>query len=387
VETGRVISRRYLLQRLIKQGQSSAVYQGTDQVLQRPVTVKAVPAPSIQAYRAAIKLTAHFSHPNIIGLYDLVIEPNTLYVVQEYVEGEDFAALLQRPLSSQEVIDFGSQICQSLLYANSSTHRVVHGDLTPGAVIRERSGLVRVNNFALPSDESYFQRWSIMGSGDVVVSDTNLPCGALSEGRQADDTRAVGLLLYQLLASRASGASTVEPRPDGRLNFQRNVPPDLCETVARAVVRQHPRAISKPEELYAELKVLAATMEPPVLVPAPVTGGYIYDEPVVVRPPAPAVSAKLATALPLRDTDHPGSGVSPYQPGQSMKLPVADIAPSSPTIADASLKLAAARRAAYPAPTEAGEGRSPLLLILLIGLIAFAALFVVGYFAGQFLIK
>ncbi len=205
METGRVVNRRYLLQRLLKQGQYSAVYVGTDQVLQRPVTVKVVPAPYIQDYRAAIKLTAQFSQSNIIGLYDLVIETDVLYVVQEYVEGDDFATLLQKVLSVFEVVDLGSQMCQSLMYASVSAYRVAHGDLTPNAVIRDRNGLARVNNFALPSDHIYFQKWSIMGGDDVAVSDTELPFGTLSEGRQADDTRAVGLLLYQLLASSSAG--------------------------------------------------------------------------------------------------------------------------------------------------------------------------------------
>lgn len=384
METGRVINRRYLLQRLVKQGQYSIVYQGIDQVLQRVVTVKAVPAPHIAVYRAAVKLTASFSHPNIIGLYDLVIEPETLYVIQEYIEGDDFAALLQLPMQAHEVADFGGQICQALLYAGGSTRRVSHGDLTPGAVIRDRTGLVRVNNFALPSDMAYFEHWSVMGGNGIVVSDSELPCGTQSEGRRADDTRAVGLLVYQLLASRVPGTRAVEPRPDGRLSFQRNVPPELCETVARAVVRQHPQAISTPEDLYAELKTLAETLEPPVPVAAPVTSGGSRDEPVIVRQLSPA-GGKLATALPARDTDYPGAGHSPYPSGQSAKLPIAPVAPSAPTIADASLNLAAARRAAYPEPTVR-SGRSSLLMILLIGLVAFALLFVVGYFAGQFLI-
>jgi serine/threonine protein kinase len=388
VETGRVVNRRYLLQRLLKQGQYSAVYVGTDQVLQRPVTVKVVPAPYIQDYRAAIKLTAQFSQSNIIGLYDLVIETDVLYVVQEYVEGDDFATLLQKALSVFEVIELGSQMCQSLMYASASAYRVSHGDLTPNAVIRDRSGLARVNNFALPSDHIYFQKWGIMGGDDVAVSDTDLPFGTLSEGRQGDDTRAIGLLLYQLLASRAPGAGTVEPRPDGRLSFQRNIPPELCETVARAVVRRHPRAISTPEELFAELKTLSDTLmlEASALASTPGTSGYMHDETIAARPPAPTVGPKLATALPMRDIDAPG-GVSPYQSGQSLKLPVAEPAPSAPTVADASLKLAAARRAAYPEPKPLNQGRSSLIMILLICLIAFAALFVIGYFIGQLLIK
>ena len=98
METGRVINRRYLLKRLMKQGQIATIYQGVDQVLQRTVAMKAVPAAHISAYRAAVKLTAQFSHPNIVGLYDLVLQSETLYLVQEFVEGEDFSALLQRQL-------------------------------------------------------------------------------------------------------------------------------------------------------------------------------------------------------------------------------------------------------------------------------------------------
>ncbi len=386
METGRVVNRRYLLQRLLRQGQYSAVYVGTDQVLQRPVAVKVVPAPYIQDYRAAIKLTAQFSHPNIIGLYDLVVETDVLFVVQEYVEGDDFAALLQKSLSVFEVVDLGSQICQALVYAGNSTHRIVHGDLIPGAVVRDRGGLVRVNNFALPSDQSYFQKWCVMGGDGITFSDPELPLGAFSEGRQADDTRATGLLLYQLLTSRTPGASSVEPRSDGRLSFQRHVPAELCETVARAVVRRHPRAINTPEGLFAELKTLSEALEATVLASTSPTSGLAYDETISARPSVPAAGARLATALPRRDIDAPGSA-SPYPPGQGLKLPVAEPTPFAPTIADPALKLDAARHAAYPEAQPLNQGRSLLIMILLIGLVAFALLFIIGYFIGQLVIK
>ena len=386
METGRVVNRRYLLQRLLRQGQYSAVYVGTDQVLQRPVAVKVVPAPYVQDYRAAIKLTAQFSHPNIIGLYDLVVETDVLYVVQEFIEGDDFATLLQKSLSVFEVVDLGSQVCQALVYTSNSAHHVAHGDLTPGAVIRDRDGLVRVNNFALPSDQSYFQKWSVMGGDGIAISDSELPSGVFSEGRQADDTRAVGLLLYQLLTSRTPGASSVEPRPDGRLSFQRHVPAELCETVARAVVRRHPHAIHTPEELFAELKTLSEVLEATVPASTPVTSGLAYDETIAARPPVPAGGARLATALPRRDVDAPG-GVTTYPQGQSLKLPVAEPAPFAPTVADASLKFDAARRAAYPESKPLNQGRSLVVMILLIGLVAFAALFIIGYFIGQLVIK
>lgn len=392
METGLLIYERYRLQNLIQQGTSSSIYYGVDEVLSRAVAVKVVPAQDMAAYRSAIKMTANFSHPNIVGLYDLIIETNRLYVVQEFIEGENFAALMQKALTPFAVVDIGSQICEALLYAGSSTRRVMHGDLTPEAILRDRNGFVRVNNFALPSDLAYFQKWSTMGGDGPALAETELPWGVASDARRADDTRAVGLLLYQLLASRAPGTNVVEPRPDGRLSFQRNVPPELCETVARAVARQHPNAITTPESLYAELRVLADAYEPPVPAAIPVTSAQ--DEQALALQRA-AAGGRLATALPIRDTDRSGLNISPFSSGQSARLPAADVAPSSPTIADPALKLASARQAPYSEYQQRGQlhqgqqarqGRSALLPILVICLVVFVILFLIGYFAGQFLI-
>jgi len=388
VETGRVINRRYLLQRLIKHGQVCAIYQGTDQVLQRTVAIKVVPSSDITAYRAAIKLTAHFSHPNIVGLYDLVVEPETLYIIQEHIEGVPFSALLQQQLSPFEIVDLGMQICQSLIYADNIPSNVCHGDLTPSAIMRDPQGLVRVNNFALPGDFLYFQSWCKMGGDDIVFSDPELPYGQQSEARRSDDIRATGLLLYQLLAGRAPGASVVEPPPDGRLRFQRNVPPELCETVARTVVRQHPQRICTPEALYTDLKALSESLAQLSHVIMPVTS-TVYQppaEPMVISQAASSGTGKLASALPIRDTDQPGLSLPPYRSEQSMQPPLEQISPASPTVADVSLKLAAARQAAYPEHVPQQQSRQSLLPILLIGLVVFVLLFIIGYFAGHFLI-
>jgi len=149
VETGRIIQRRYLLQQLVKQGQVCAVYQGFDHVLQRAVAVKVVPPEYIPAYRAAIKATSQFSHPNIVGIYDVLVENEFLYVVQEFVEGHDFSSLLQTSLAAYQVAELGAQICLALLYAGAPSRKVSHGDLTPAAILRDRYGSIRVNNFAL----------------------------------------------------------------------------------------------------------------------------------------------------------------------------------------------------------------------------------------------
>jgi len=418
VETGRVINRRYLLQRLIKQGQICAVYQGVDQLLQRVVAVKTVPASYVLPYRAAIQMTSHFSHPNIIGLYDLIAEPGSLYIVQEYVEGDDFAALLQTQLTPYEVADIGCQICQALIYTGSSSRKICHGDLTPHAVIRDRTGRIRINNFALPSDLDYFESWSIVGGDGIAISDDELPWGQQSEGRQENDTRAIGLLLYQLLTGRPAGATTVEPPADGRLRFLRTVPPELCETVARAVMRQHPQHFITVEVLFAELSALAEVLETAIPLPvaagasaAPTASAYAAEEVVPPQQFSPAnagtgmtgISTGLGAGKPIStlptiaDKSAMGTINRPLQMGeQGLVLPASvvnspdgtpvayppDRAPAAPTMADIPFNLAAARQAAYGEPVSRSR-RSRILMLLLICLIAFALFFIVGYFAGH----
>lgn len=386
-ETGRVIQRRYLLQRLIKQGTICAVYQGTDQVLQRPVAVKIAAAEHVSAYRAALRTTSQFAHPNIIGVYDLIIEPEALYIVQEFVDGDDFHALLQTQLSLYEITDLGIQVCQALLYAGSSSRKVCHGDLTPGAVIRDRRGLVRVNNFALPSDIQYFTAWSSFGGEGAATSDRELPWGQQSDGRRQDDTRAVGLLLYQLLTVRAPGALTVDPPLDGRMHFLPNVPSELTDLVTRTVVRQHPQRISAVETLQTQLKTLAAAFEAPVVVPA--TRTYRTDDLPPPRQFSPVKPPAFATSLPARERDAGpgGMGISPFRVDTSSKMTALDSEVASPTIADIPRGMADAQPSPYPQTTTTSSPRRlSFPMMLLVGFTVFALFFLLGFLLERALI-
>jgi serine/threonine protein kinase len=365
VETGRVIHGRYLLQRLIKQTPFCSVHQGMDQRLQRAVAIKSVVSPHILVYRTAVKMTANFSHQYIPGLYDLVVEPDIVYVVQEYVEGDTFATLLQSQLSPFEIAEAGWQICLALMYAGSPSRRVCHGDLTPGTLIRDRQGGIKVNNFALPTDLAYFDRWSGMGGEGVPLLETELPWGQQSEARKADDTRAVGLILYQLLTG------SLEPPPDGRLRFARGIPAELCETIARAVIRQHPQSISTPEVLYAQLKLLSDALEPALPASVP-------EEPQVRQFSPAGVVGKPVTSLPARESG--GRSLASY----SGPLPALEASPAGAPMANLPFG-SAMERASYRASLNP-KGNSPTLMLFLLGLLAFGLFFVVGYLLGHALI-
>jgi hypothetical protein len=343
----------------------------------------------VPAYRAAIHTTAQLSHPNITGLFDIIVEPDTLYIVQERLTGYGFGAMLRSNLTPFQVCDLGIQICQALIYTSSSAHKICHGDLTPGAITRDPDGHVHINNFALPSDMSYFTAWSVVGGNGFVLSDTELPWGQMSEGRRGDDTRAVGLLLYQLLASRSADATKVEPPTDGILRFQRNVPRDLCEVVARAIMRTHPQRLATAESLYAELKQLAEMLEPLVEASPAEEVARLQPFPPVPSPlpqARPAIpTGNLVSTLPSRDRAFDAALTSRDDPSP---LTAADIALSSAVpspVSDMSMKLVAARQAAYAtlSQTESQPAKTNLMAIILMCLVFFAVFFGVGFLIAQ----
>ncbi len=392
-----LIHKRYQLQRMIAQGQACTVYLAFDQVLQRSVAVKIVPAAYIDSYRAAIRLTASFSHPNIVGTYDFVQEADMLYLVQEYVGGDTFGALLQTQLSPRDVADLGVQVCQALLYAGSNARGVCHGDLTPATIVRDQRGLVRVSDFALPSNKQYFNSWSMVGDDGNALSNPELPYGQISDGRCGDDTRALGLLLYQLLSGRATGATGVEPPLDGRLRFLRNVPVELCEIIARTVVRQHPQHINTPELLAEELRKQMDTLETtieelsPGLVPQP---KEMYKSHPLMPPGSPG-TGKLVTALSASEIGQGGANFSPFQ-SESNGSPVAMETQTpphtayTPINANADFKLVTARPYSTHLENNARPARGisipiqmSIIVLILLFLLVFALFFVAGYFIAH----
>lgn len=254
---GQLLHNRYHLDTELARGALAVVFRGRDRVLKRPIAVKVAPAAHAALYRAGLKATANLTHPAVIAVYDTLEEDGTLYIVQEMVEGRSLAAYLRAGLPCARALDLAGQIARALAYVHA--HDVVHGDLTPSAVLVDRYARVRLNNFGLPPDGAYFARLAHALEGEAPTRQMGAPAWMPKAGTStapaggtlsapADDLRALGLLLWQLLTAEAGAGASPAARA-----FRDDVPEEIRDLVQRTLWSAHPDAIIDAESLALAL--------------------------------------------------------------------------------------------------------------------------------------
>jgi len=141
------LQNRYQVLRPLAQGGMGAVYQAEDtQLFHRRCVVKEMltrhlsPAEKAEAernFRREAALLASLRHPSIPQIYEYFVEGDRYYLVMEYVEGESLAERMARsgPLSETDVLRYGAQICDVLVYLSTRNPPVVHRDVKPANII------------------------------------------------------------------------------------------------------------------------------------------------------------------------------------------------------------------------------------------------------------
>ncbi|HEY7369861.1 MAG TPA: protein kinase, partial [Thermoanaerobaculia bacterium] len=157
------------------------------------------------------------THAHICTLYDVGREGGVDYLVMELLEGETLSnRLLKGPLSMDQALAYGIQICDAL----EKAHRqgIVHRDLKPGNIMLTKSG-VKLLDFGLAklappgsgvhSDSSHLateaqasipltERGTILGTYQYMSPEQ-------LEGGEADarsDIFALGAILYEMATGR-----------------------------------------------------------------------------------------------------------------------------------------------------------------------------------------
>ena len=207
--TDELFADRYRLERRLGVGGMATVQLAFDTRLERYVAVKllaehlAEDASFVSRFQREALAAARLVHPNIVQVFDFGLDEasNRQFIVMEHVDGQSCAEILrdQGALPVGEAVSILTQSCRGLDYAHRNG--VVHRDVKPGNLLRNREGVVKLADFGIAKAA---EQSDITKTGSVLGTAAYLaPEQARGEpaGPPAD-LYALGVVSYQLLTGR-----------------------------------------------------------------------------------------------------------------------------------------------------------------------------------------
>jgi eukaryotic-like serine/threonine-protein kinase len=268
---GSVLGERYVLQGLAGEGGMAAVWQATDQVLDRPVAVKILHArlaeePSfLERFRAEALTSARLTHPNIVNVFDTGNEDHTAFIVMELFDGETLRDRLNREghLEPDDAVEIMLQVLSALQFAHENG--LIHRDVKPANILVGADGRVKVTDFGIA--KAAYDTGDPTTTGSVLGSVPYMAPEQV-EGTGLDarsDVYACGATLYEMLTGRppfeaettlaaAMMRLTRDPVPPRAVRT--GIPRALDAIVMRALAREPDRRFASAEDMATALSRL-----------------------------------------------------------------------------------------------------------------------------------
>lgn len=261
----------------------------------------------VQMFSDEAWVAARLKHPNLLTLYETGAFNGVPFMVLEFVDGVNLAALMDHlverkvPLPLPVALYVVAQACHGLHHAheardeNGVPMELVHRDVSPHNIMMSRNGEVKLLDFGIAKTavQSNLTKTGVL-KGKLSYMAPEYCSGAPVDRRA--DVFAMGVTLYELLTGTrlfadASPLMVVkritqdDVPPPSRINP--NIPAVLDAVVAQATARTHKRrfrdALSLAKHLEDVLDRHRWQMNPAVL------GQWLVENAAGILPPRPEV--------------------------------------------------------------------------------------------------
>lgn len=204
--TGETLAGKYRIDRVIGEGGTGLVYEGTNLLLGARVAVKCTkPGEGTQeSFLKEAKLLFSFSHPNVVRLYDAgqIDSPRgkISYVVLEYLDGISLDAEIASRQSASRHFNLTElrTILEAVLEALAAAHArgLMHRDMKPSNVMIGPDGSVKVLDFGTARLVTQATRFSSQFTPRYAAPEQWEP--ERGEAGTYTDVFGAGLLLYEM---------------------------------------------------------------------------------------------------------------------------------------------------------------------------------------------
>jgi len=258
LKPGDVIKNRYKINEIIGQGGMGCVYLADDlRLAGRLCALKAVhyeqnlPEDAIKQTRKQFKreatVLAMLDHPNLPKVSDFFSDEKKDYLVMDYVPGKDLRTLMQEErkkgkfLTEREVLNWASQIADSLIYLHSQSPVILHRDIKPSNIKLTPNGIIKLVDFGLVkllvSGENTIT--VVHGHGSAYYTPLEQYGGDTGHTDPRSDVYSFGSTLYHLLTNKApleARQRFLESTEDQQISdFNKKISPRTMRVIALAM--------------------------------------------------------------------------------------------------------------------------------------------------------
>lgn len=274
LDAGDILQNRYRIKSPQGRGGMGAVYEAFDERLSRTVALKETLIETDELRRAferEARLLANLRHPALPKVLDHFGEGDGLFLVMEFIPGDDLGVMLERegrPFAAAEVLRWAEQLLDALEYLHTLDPPVLHRDIKPANLKLIPPHQIVLLDFGLAKGSA--GQMTRAGSHSVLAYSPNYSPLEQMQGAGTDersDLYSLAATLYHLLTgvkptdalSRAGAVVNGQPdplRPAREIN--REVPAAVSAALLRAMalnIENRPRAAS---EMRRDLHVMTA---------------------------------------------------------------------------------------------------------------------------------
>jgi len=282
IPVGSLVAGKYRIERVLGHGGMGVVVAAMHEQLRQRVAIKmllpeAKTSPNaVSRFLREARAAAAIKGEHVARVLDVgELEGGSPYIVMEYLEGRDLAAILAslaepRRLPSEEAVGYVLQACEAIAEAHAAG--IVHRDLKPSNLFLSRrpdgTPMVKVLDFGIskallaPAGEG-----TLTTTSSFVGSPIYAPPEQLVAAHEVDaraDIWALGTILYEAMAGRppyvgdsvmhvASRIFNEAPTPLGELRPE--LPGELVVAVMRCLEK-------KPDARFQDVRGLAEALAP-----------------------------------------------------------------------------------------------------------------------------
>jgi len=264
---------RYEILKEVGKGSMGMVFQARDPQIDRLVAIKVLRQDRmssegfVERFLKEAKAIGRLSHPNIVAVYDVGEDRETIYIAMEFIEGDslDTFQTPEKRLSVPEIVNVGIQVAEALHYANE--RGVTHRDIKPSNIIIQPGRRVKITDFGIahiedPSGMIKTQAGEILGTPAYMSPEQVLGRGV--DGRS--DIFALGVILWEMCTGKrpfrgdsiaAVFRAVTDNTPDAPDKINPAIPAELSGIILKCLEKEPAKRYQSGNELAEDLKKIS----------------------------------------------------------------------------------------------------------------------------------